>query len=537
MTTTPVPSDSHARFEVLYRIARKGTESIQKLAQDLTIEQTVETPAECLNDTILSARIVGEVTAISPCNDIADAFNVTVSYRSDITGYAIPQLLNVLFGNSSIKDNISIRDILFDTTLHQTFTGPGFGVTGLREMLGIYGRPLSCTATKPMGLTVAELASLAERFARGGADIIKDDHGLSDQHFHPFRDRVAACQEAVTRANASTGGSTLYFPMISGRFDQLEDQVRYAVTQGVRGILVAPMLVGPDTVRYLAETYRLVILGHPALTGAFYHHPRHGMTQSVLLGTIFRMIGCDVSIFPHAGGRFSFTEKQCRDLATALRRPEGSWKAAFPCPAGGMSIDRVKEMVTLYGVDTMLLIGGAILKHPRGVEEGTRVFMDRIKSHFPDHQKQSPHVPAPTACEIPSNRTSAPPARYLRHQGYTWSGRRATPYKSEDPCSFRGISRQELTGPFGEKTSFDVRYFEIEPGGFSSKERHVHEHIIIGVRGSGKLCLGDETIQIRLHDVARVAAMQPHQLRNESQEPFGFFCIVDHHRDRPIPVD
>ena len=40
---------------------------------------------------------------------------------------------------------------------------------------------------------------------------------------------------------------------------------------------------------------------------------------------------------------------------------------------------------------------------------------------------------------------------------------------------------------------------------------------------------------VRLNlDVAYVAPLEPHQLRNETDRPFGFFCIVDRLRDRPM---
>jgi ribulose-bisphosphate carboxylase large chain len=35
-------------------------------------------------------------------------------------------------------------------------------------------------------------------------------------------------------------------------------------------------------------------------------------------------------------------------------------------------------------------------------------------------------------------------------------------------------------------------------------------------------------------DVGYVEPLKAHQLRNEGHEPFGFFCIVDHQRDRPM---
>jgi ribulose-bisphosphate carboxylase large chain len=106
-------------------------------------------------------------------------------------------------------------------------------------------------------------------------------------------------------------------------------------------------------------------------------------------------------------------------------------------------------------------------------------------------------------------------------------------YKAEG-TDFQGITRQELTGIFGERTNFNLRYFEIQPGGYSSLERHVHEHVIIGARGKGILINEDREIPIAVHDVAYIAPQRKHQLRNHGSEPFGFYCIVDHERDQPV---
>ena len=60
----------------------------------------------------------------------------------------------------------------------------------MRERLGVYDRPFTFTALKPMGLPPEALAEEAYRCALGGIDLIKDDHGLMDQPFAPFRERV-----------------------------------------------------------------------------------------------------------------------------------------------------------------------------------------------------------------------------------------------------------------------------------------------------------------------------------------------------------
>jgi ribulose-bisphosphate carboxylase large chain len=324
--------------------------------------------------------------------------------------------------------------------------------------------------------------------------------------------------------------------MVSGRFEQIEKQVRFAAKLGVRGVLIAPMLVGPDTVRYLSDTYGLMIMGHPALTGTYFHDRDHGMSPAVLLGTLFRLLGVDISVFPNCGGRFPFTETDCRELAGALRREERTWHPAWPCPAGGMSPERLDTMAAMYGTDTVFLVGGALMRQPGDLSLATATFMKRIRSMF-EENVVDPAPPA-SSCEL-TERVSRERVEHdsvFRCEDFRWSERGMDAYKPAGVGDFRGISRGELVGGFGENTAFDVRYFEIEPGGYSSLERHVHEHVIIGVRGSGILVKGERRYAFGVNDIGYVKPSEPHQLRNEGTEPFGFYCIVDHQRDRPVPI-
>ena len=60
---------------------------------------------------------------------------------------------------------------------------------GWRDILDVHERAILCTAIKPMGLSPEELAEMTYKFALGGIDIIKDDHGLSNQSFSPYEER------------------------------------------------------------------------------------------------------------------------------------------------------------------------------------------------------------------------------------------------------------------------------------------------------------------------------------------------------------
>ena len=372
---------SKKRFSVNYRITADDEAQAICFANDIALEQTLELPESSISDRSLRDVVMGQVLEIRPTEEDPPRFDATISYHLETTGYKIPQLLNVLFGNSSMRNNLKITKLSLPEEFLKHFSGPRYGLEGLRKKMGIYDRPLACTALKPMGAPIKDLAKMAAGYVRGGGDILKDDHGLSDQSYHPFKERVLRCQEAVSQANVTSGNNAIYCPMISGPFDEIEKQVQFAVENDVQGILIAPMLVGFDTMRYLAEQYHVVIIGHPALSGVFYSNTDHGMTPAVLLGSIYRLLGADISIFVNYGGRFPWTKSDCLDLADALREPLGKIKPCFPSPAGGMSVDKVEEMLQTYGKDTVFLISGALIQYAPDMETSTRAFMSKIHQY------------------------------------------------------------------------------------------------------------------------------------------------------------
>ncbi|MEW5746751.1 MAG: cupin domain-containing protein [Nitrospirota bacterium] len=120
--------------------------------------------------------------------------------------------------------------------------------------------------------------------------------------------------------------------------------------------------------------------------------------------------------------------------------------------------------------------------------------------------------------------------------GCRWSGVKTERYKQKDG-GWSSIVRKVLVGNKGEATKFHLRYFEIAPGGYSSLEQHRHAHVVIGVRGKGKVRMGKRLYAIGHLDTVYIGPDTVHQLTNPYDEPFGFFCIVDARRDRPRPVE
>ena len=77
------------------------------------------------------------------------------------------------------------------------------------------------------------------------------------------------------------------------------------------------------------------------------------------------------------------------------------------------------------------------------------------------------------------------------------------------------MGRVELIGKRGESPLFHVRYFEVAPGGYTTLEKHRHEHVVITLRGSGECQMGAATQRLHFGDVAYVSPLDPHQARRD----------------------
>jgi len=377
-TCTPESLFSADRFSVTYRLFGSEQEA-RASAEDICIEQTVEFPGELCPEGIIRDHVFGRLERLERFDH--QSFQAVISYAVEIVAGELTQFLNVVFGNSSIKPGIRVEHLELPQSLLQCFKGPRFGREGVRGLLDVPKRPLLSTALKPMGLSSKELADLAYQFALGGMDIIKDDHGLTNQCCSPFEERVGLCAEAVQRANRETGRRSIYIANITAPQSEVLKRARTAKGVGAGGLMVAPGIIGLDLMRELAEddSIALPIFTHPALQGSFVTR-RDGMSHGVIFGQLARLGGADATIFPNFGGRFSFSREECRDIVHGASVPMGHLRSIFPAPGGGMSLDRVPEMLETYGHDLIFLIGGGLFRHGPDLVENCRYFRKMVES-------------------------------------------------------------------------------------------------------------------------------------------------------------
>jgi ribulose-bisphosphate carboxylase large chain len=136
--------------------------------------------------------------------------------------------------------------------------------------------------------------------------------------------------------------------------------------------------------RRIADDDRIAlpILSHPAFQGPFTLRPDEGIAHGALYGQINRLAGADGAIFPNYGGRFSFTEAQCRDIVRGATCDMGSIAPIHPVPAGGMSLARVPELCRFYGKESILLVGGDLHRHGPDLIENCCKFVQLVRQEF-----------------------------------------------------------------------------------------------------------------------------------------------------------
>ena len=94
-----------------------------------------------------------------------------------------------------------------------------------------------------------------------------------------------------------------------------------------------------------------------------------------------------------------------------------------------------------------------------------------------------------------------------------------------------GTVRQVLIGP-DEGPNFAMRRFIMEPGGGMPRHTNAVEHEQYVLRGSARVGIGDQVLEVSRDDVVFIPAGVPHWYEAQGEEPFEFICVVPNGPDR-----
>ncbi len=72
-----------------------------------------------------------------------------------------------------------------------------------------------------------------------------------------------------------------------------------------------------------------------------------------------------------------------------------------------------------------------------------------------------------------------------------------------------------------------LRLFSIDVGGYTSLEKHKHEHEVLILRGEALVRGGDNEVIVRRGDVVFISSWGEHQFKNTGKEKLQFLCTKE----------
>ncbi len=309
--------------------------------------------------------------------------SIKISYPLDLFESGnIPQLMSSIAGNifgmKAVK-KLRLNDITLPKQYVKSFSGPRFGINGIRKLLKVKKRPLVGTIVKPkLGLRTADHAKVAYDAWIGGCDIVKDDENLSSQKFNPFEKRVRETIRMRNKAERVTGEKKIYMPNVTAETNEMIRRARFVKKSGCEYAMVDILTCGWSSLQTLRNAdLGLVLHAHRAGHAAFTRG-RHGISMLVI-AKISRLIGVDQLHIGTAEIGKMTQEDNIIKLERSLTQKWFGLKTVFPVASGGLHPGSVPALVKRMGKDIIIQAGGGIHGHSGGTIEGAKAMRAAVE--------------------------------------------------------------------------------------------------------------------------------------------------------------
>lgn len=304
---------------------------------------------------------------------------IKVGYPVILFNHDIPSILTIIFGKLSLERNIKLIDLDFHPAFLDHFQGPGYGIDGVRNLLGIHHEPLLMSTFQTcFGLNTEEFAEEFYKQAVGGVDFVKDDEAFFDDSLAPFEKRIESCVKKSEEAEKITGRKTLYVANLTGHVDEMIEKAKRGTEAGCKAFLINVLPYGFDILQRLSEEVDAVFVAYPSFSGAVFQSETIGIEASILLGKLMRIAGADLVLFPSPYGNLSLTHHKIMEITESLKENLENIKPSFPVPSEGINPSLVPKIFKDFGTNVVINAGHSVHLHPMGSTAGAKAFRDII---------------------------------------------------------------------------------------------------------------------------------------------------------------
>lgn len=357
--------------------------SLQEAAGGVAAESSTGTWIEVGTRKSYIKRLDATVFSIKKQNAGAE---IKIYYPSELFEKGnMPNILSSIAGNifglEEIK-NIRLIDIDFPSSLIKSFSGPKYGIEGIRKIMKIYKRPLLGTIIKPkLGLTTADHAKVAYDAWLGGCDIVKDDENLSSQNFNRFDRRLKETLKMKEKAEKETGNRKAYLVNVTAETKEMLKRAKLAEDYGNEYVMIDVLTAGFSALQTLRqENFNLAIHAHRAGHAAITKNPRHGISMKVL-AKMLRIVGVDQLHVGAAVGKMFENIKEVRENIDAAKNRKIPAKPVMPIASGGLAVKDIPQIIRIFGNDVVIQMGGGIHSNPKGTFAGAREARKMIEKY------------------------------------------------------------------------------------------------------------------------------------------------------------
>ncbi len=363
----------------LFRIEPASGISLKKAAEHVALESSIGTWTSVPGKSYmknLAAKIFsinGNLVKIAYPSELFESGN-SPNILSSIAGN--------IFGMKAVK-NLRLEDVSFPKSILKGFSGPKYGITGIREILKVKRRPLVGTIVKPkLGLNSRDHAESAYNSWVGGCDATKDDENLASQTFNLFERRLALTLEAKDKAEQETGEKKAYLVNVTAETKEMTKRAQLVEDMGARFCMIDVLTEGWGALQTLREAnFKLAIHGHRAMHAAMTRNRKHGISMMVL-ADFARLIGVDSLHIGTGIGKLEgnikdiqeieeeIEENKVKETNLRLKQDWGKLKPVMAVSSGGLHPGHIPFLIRHLGKDLIIQAGGGIHWNPRGSKYG-----------------------------------------------------------------------------------------------------------------------------------------------------------------------
>ncbi|MDO8623623.1 MAG: type III ribulose-bisphosphate carboxylase [archaeon] len=306
----------------------------------------------------------------------------------------VPNILSSIAGNilgMNIVKEIRLEDVSFPKKIIDGFSGPRYGIQGIRKMMDVKSRPLIGTIIKPkLGLNTKHHAQSAYESWIGGCDLVKDDENLASQKFNEFDKRVAKTLEMADKAESETGEKKAYLINVTAETKEMIKRAQLVENLGGKYVMIDILTSGWSALQTLREAnFKMAIHAHRAMHAAFTRNENQGINMMVI-ADFARLIGVDTLHIGTGIGKLEGKIKDIKELSEEIEkqnikatklRLEQNWskiKPVMSVSSGGLHPGHVPFLMKNLGNDLVIQAGGGIHGHPYGTTAGAMAMRQSV---------------------------------------------------------------------------------------------------------------------------------------------------------------